>query len=604
MKTPLKFLPLLFVLVLLHPASAAETLKITDFGAKPNSRENTTVAVRKAIDKCRQLGGATLVFPKGEYHFWPDPETKIPVGFWMHDLKDVTVEGNGSMLIFHEIMGIASVRQCTNVTFRDLQVDWEKPVLVQGEIVNVAETHLDVKFDTKEYPFEIEGEKIVFPGENWRRGPDGYNLLFNPKTKELLPHTQDHTLGHGIFNAKAEKLGKDRVRFHQAPKFKPPRGTIVAIWIGRYIRPGFDISGSKDVVLRNVTLYHALSHGVVASRTENLTLDKVDYLTNDKKGRVFTMVADGYHINACKGLVKIENCTQVGMGDDFLNIHGMNVMITKRVDDRTIETGTGKQGAVYTLGVGDEVWFVNGKTSQRGETAVIESIEPVREGDKVVTHRIRFKEPIPASLVNGDSIENKTYTAELEMRGCNILKRHRARGILISTPRRAVVENNLFRTAGTAILIEGDTNFWFESGGVTDLVIRNNVFEDCFTAGGWGQAVITVTPSFKPQNENDEAYHRNIRIENNEFRHFDPALLYVRSVRDLVFRNNKIVRSRNYEPFTNRPMFCLDGCRNVLLEGNTYGPGVLGRNIETVHMKADDVTVKDQGIRVEIKENQ
>lgn len=594
------FLLLMFLAGAVPLLPAVERVDITRFGAEPGSRKNTLPAVREAVAHCKTFDAAVLVFPKGEYHFWPDTEKKQSEGFLLGETRNLTVEGNDSLFIFHEIMGVAYIGRCENVAFQNIRVDWEKPVLVQGTIVAATEKHLDVRFDTKEYAFEIENEKIVFPGENWRRSPDGYNLLFHPVSKELLYRTRDHNLGHGIFTAKAEQIAEDTVRFHQAPKFRPEPGTLVAIWIGRYIRPAFNIRESKDITLRNVTLYHALSHGVVGSRTENITLERVNYLTNDAKGRVFTVVADGYHINACKGLLKIEHCTQVGMGDDFLNIHGKNVMIRKRLDDHTVETpADGRLAAVNTLGPGDEVWFIDGTTSQRGATAVIEKIEPVKEAGKTTAYHIRFKDPIPATLREKDAIENKTYTMELEIRHCNILKRHRARGILISTPKRAVVENNYFRTAGTAILIEGDTNYWYESGACTDLVIRNNVFEDCFTSGPeWGQAVITITPSFKPVSDADEAYHRNIRIENNTFKHFDPAILFARSVRDLVFRGNTIERSRNYEPFTGRAMFVLDGCRNVLIEGNKYGPGVLGKDIKTMHMKASDLRVNDPDLRL------
>jgi hypothetical protein len=36
----------------------------------------------------------------------------------------------------------------------------------------------------------------------------------------------------------------------------------------------------------------------------------------------------------------------------------------------------------------------------------------------------------------------------------------------------------LFNTAGAAILIEGDLNYWFESGANRNVLLRNNIFED------------------------------------------------------------------------------------------------------------------------------
>ncbi|MCL2624757.1 MAG: hypothetical protein FWD31_13930, partial [Planctomycetaceae bacterium] len=206
----------------------------------------------------------------------------------------------------------------------------------------------------------------------------------------------------------------------------------------------------------------------------------------------------------------------------------------------------------------------------------------------------------PDSLKANDALENKTWNAELEIRDCKILKKHRARGLLISTPLRAVVENNYFRTAGAAILVEGDVNYWYESGAVSDLVIRNNIFEDCFSsgyAGDWGHAVITIHPSFQPQSEDDEAYHRNIRIENNVFKSFDYPILFARSVRGLAFTGNTLSRTTTYPPFAqNQATFVFDGCRDVRIEGNSYAADVLGKNITATHTKASDVKVGDKEI--------
>jgi hypothetical protein len=148
--------------------------------------------------------------------------------------------------------------------------------------------------------------------------------------------------------------------------------------------------------------------------------------------------------------------------------------------------------------------------------------------------------------------------------------------------------------------VEGDVNYWYESGATGDLLIRNNVFEDCFSsgyAGDWGHAVITIHPSFKPQNETDETYHRNIRIENNTFKSFDYPILFARSVRGLTFTGNTLSRTTTYPPFAqNKTTFVLDGCREVRVDGNTYSGDVLGKNVRTEHMKPNDLKLGDKEI--------
>ena len=599
------FIPF-FLLCSVSVLTAAEPVRIsvTDFGAEPNSRKDSTAAVAQALDACKTHESSILIFPKGRYDFYAPEGGRRIVGLNIDRQKNLIIDGQDSEFIFHGIMGVAVVNESENVTMQNFSVDWEKPFIAQGNIVEATDDHVDVKFDTQEYPFEITEGRIFFtgfPGGTGKRQMDGYTLLFDKTTKEIIAQTRDSAVGNNeFFNTNSEHRGGGVVRFKNKPRFKPEPGTYIALWLGRYIQVGIDLRRSKDVMLENIDIYHALSHGVVGFKTENITLRKVDYKTNDKKDRVFSLVADGYHLNTCKGLVKIENCTQVGMGDDFLNLHGMNVMVQSRVDDYTVEVGaSGRGSASYVLGVGDEVWFIDGKTVQRGETAIIKEIKEIR-GDSATVKHIVFEQKIPATIQEKDALENKTWNAELELRGCNILRRHRARGLLITTPKRAVIENNYFRTAGTAILIEGDVNYWYESGAVNDLLIRNNFFEDCFSsgyAGDWGHAVITIHPSFQPRDESAEPYHRNIRIEKNTFKSFDYPILFARSVGDLTFTGNTIERTRSYQPFAvNKASFWLDGCRNVIIDDNQWGGDVLGKNVRTFHMKADDLQLKDSNV--------
>lgn len=599
----------LFGISSLSFASETERILITDFGAEPGSRKNTFVAVEAAIHVCRAKSDSgtkpvSLVFPKGEYHFFNPEGRDRAVGIWVDGLKNFSIEGEGSEFIFHGTMGVCSLKDCENVAVRNFSVDWEKPYIAQGNIVGSTDDYVDVKFDMKEYPYEITEGNLLFIGEGWKRKIDGYTLLFDKKNKEMVYKTRDGAVGNaGFFNEKPEDRGDGIIRFHGKPRYKAEPGTYIALWLARYVQVGFDLRHSKNITLENIDVYHALSHGVAAFKTENITLKNVNYKTNDKKDRVFSLVADGFHLNTCKGLVKIEDCSQEGMGDDFLNLHGMNVLIEERVDDYTVVVKSkDRGGAAYVLGIGDEIWFIDGNTMQRGETNRIKQIKDIKDGSVLKARHIVFENKIPESIKEKDALENKTWNAELEMRGCKVLKRHRARGILVTTPKRAVIENNYFRTAGTAILIEGDVNYWYESGACNDLLIRNNVFEDCFSSGyggDWGHAVITIHPSFKPQGEEDEAYHRNIRIENNTFKSFDYPLLFARSVRQLRFIGNKIERTRTYEPFAvNQATFWLDGCRDVLIENNSYGKDVLGKNLKMFRMKKADLQPKDQDIRI------
>jgi polygalacturonase len=599
MKIRLFFLGCLLLTV--TAASARQTFRVTDFGAVPDSWNDVLPAVRQAIQACSGAAEATVIeFPKGRYDFWPsryDDGHAVMIGFDLKQLKNVTVEGNGSEFVFHGNMQIARIDSCENITFRNFSIDWDRPYISQGEIVRATDEYLDVSIDKTQYPYIIEDGKIMFTGEGWKYPVlRTYNNLYDKDRKEILPQTWDDMLGD-IFEQKAEELGGAVVRFHGKPhRIKPEKiekGTFVSLYHAHYLTTGIDILHSKNTLLKDLTIYHALSHGVYGELSENITLDNTSMTANEAKGRVFSIVADASHFVNCKGLIKIENCAHTGQGDDFINVHGRNVVIQAIVDAKTVDVKTDGR---YNL-PGDEVWLLHRETVQRGEIRTVESVTPVYKESQHIGYRIAFTEALPKGTKAGDFMENKTWTASLELRNCKILKKHRARGILVTTPGDVIIENNYFRTAGTAILLEGDTDYWFESGANTNVRIRNNVFEDCLTSGNktgnrweWGDAVITITPSHRPSSEKTEPYHKNIVISNNVFKVFDAPLVRARSVRGLQFTENEIIKTFNYSPYAwQKSAFLLDGCRETLIRDNRIDNRYTTRDILIEHMRKSDV---------------
>jgi hypothetical protein len=124
-----------------------------------------------------------------------------------------------------------------------------------------------------------------------------------------------------------------------------------------------------------------------------------------------------------------------------------------------------------------------------------------------------------------------------------VIRGNRARGILLGSRGKMVIEGNTFHTPGAAILFEGDSRFWFEQAGVRDVVIKGNTFDNC-NYGIWGTGTIQVGSGIADEFKNVSRYNRNIRIENNLFRHFSNLpLLSMYSVDGLTFTNNHLPRT-------------------------------------------------------------
>jgi len=575
----------------------ARTVDVAAYGVRPDTGENMRPAIRRMLAACTN-GGERIVLPAGRYAFWPDRHGDRTTAFAIKGARGLMLDGNGATLIFHGLMNPFNLIDSQQVEVRNLSIDWERPFITQGTVRSVAEGHVDLAIDRQRYPYVLEDGRAWFTGEDWKRGVDGYNLLYDAATREILYKTRDNALGMD-FNKRAEEIAPGVIRFFGKPKITPPPGTLIGLNHGRYIVTGFEVNRCADVTLRNITVYHALSHGVLASRTENLTLDAFDIVANEAKGRVFSAVADGFHLVHCKGVVTVENCAHTGLGDDFLNTHGRNCVVHKRIDERTVLVD--RAGCTEA---GDEVWLLRKGEARRREVCRVAAIKQVRLENKRWCYETTFSEALPADFREGDFFENKTWNARLIFRRNKVLRRHRARGILVTTPESAVIEKNLFSTAGTAILIEGDTDYWFESGAIRDLVIRDNVFENCLSSGSetggkweWGEAVITITPSHQPDSADSEPYHRNIRIEGNTFKTFDIPLVRARSVRGLAFRDNRVEHTVAFAPFAwQKAAFWFDGCREVTVARNVYADAYAGQTIWTQHMAESDLKVTDSRV--------
>ena len=71
---------------------------------------------------------------------------------------------------------------------------------------------------------------------------------------------------------------------------------------------------------------------------------------------------------------------------------------------------------------------------------VVEDVKRLSEREMLVT----FTQTLPRDLEIGhDCLENITYTPEVEIRD-NYFTRTSTRGVLVTTPRKVVIENNVF----------------------------------------------------------------------------------------------------------------------------------------------------------------
>lgn len=111
-------------------------------------------------------------------------------------------------------------------------------------------------------------------------------------------------------------------------------------------------------------------------------------------------------------------------------------------------------------------------------------------------------------IEDGRAVENVSATPSVEIKNCYFTLVP-TRGVLVTTRRKVVIEDNLFdRIPMPAIHISDDARGWYESGPVRDVTIKDNVFVEC------GSPVVSINPEI---DWNEGAVHSGIRVVDNEF---------------------------------------------------------------------------------------
>lgn len=589
-----------------------DTLRISDFSLAPGTRENAVGIVQKALAQCREKKAPVLIFPKGRYDFWPQYaiekqyyESNSDVialrrcGILIEDMKNLVIDGQGSEFVFHDRIQPFTVDSSQDIVIKNVSIDWELPMTTQAEIKEVTDNYIDIAINVLESPYTIEDEKLTFVGEGWKSGLYGV-MEFERETKLIAPQTGDAgCLGPDYEGYKAEQLSYGLVRLHYAFKRKPAKGNYLVLRHNARDHAGMFIVDSKHVSIQNLNMYNNAGLGILSQYSQDLMFKNVNSVPNPAKHRIFAGHDDGLHFSNCKGSIVVDSCRFLGLMDDPINVHGTSVRIVERKTNKTL---VGKFMHHQSVGfiwarAGERVGIIENNSMHTIGSATVESFKTITPE----LFEITFREPVPTSVVEGYALENLTWTPDVHIKN-SFFGSNRARGILISTPGRVIIENNTFESSGAAILIAGDANNWYESGAVTDVVIRHNTFNDpCMTSMyQFCEGIITIYPEV-PKPQVDRPFHRNIRIENNIFHPYDFPVLYAKSVEGLVFSGNTLIRSHRFKPFHSRKStFTFENCLNVQVMGNSFEGDVLGKNITLINTSRKTVKVdKRQGLIIE-----
>ncbi|MEX0980476.1 MAG: hypothetical protein WDZ47_00170 [Bacteroidales bacterium] len=594
-----------------HNSTDRTVIYSRDYGF--GEAHDCTPAALKMVEAAKEIPNSKIVIERGTYHFYPDKAyekfshiTNHDDGlrstpFPLIDFSGIEIEADSANFIFHGIILPVIIENSKNVKLSGFSIDWEIPLHSEVRVISVDELNhtfdIEISSDT---PYELRNKELFFLKEGYEHNLER-SICWDPSTMavayntwavtpltmqepatvrfaEAIKYQPDNGLGSWHVGAwygsrelqnslKAEELKPGLIRLSGHRKALPKVGNIiVAKGQNGYNRlaPAIHIRNAKDVELKNLTVHHAGGMGLIAERSENITLHHFNVSLREGSGRMLTTTADATHFNNCRGLIRISNCLFENMLDDGTNIHGVYGIVDEIIDKHTIGL---KLGHFQQLGfdfarTGDNIGFIEeGDSFFPYFEAEVVSVQKLNKSQFI----IEFNEKLDSRLEVGHLMDNLDWYPKVELVN-NIVRNNRARGFLLNTHKGGICEGNYFSTMDEAISLHSNFGgYWYEAGIAGELRIRNNVFADC-VYGGRERAVI----NFGSDHSEDEYVFKKISIEENEFRTFDPMILNPEKVDTLIVRNNTISRSESYPLlFGENPVIRINDVNYALISGNS-----------------------------------
>lgn len=528
-----------------------------------------TTKLQAAVEKARSYNGKAVVIElqNADYNIHRESSSQIlyhisntasekenpdqtkHIGLWLKGLKNVTIDGKGAHLVTHGEMTSFVIDQCENITLRNFTVTAADPTVPELTVTEVGERHMTVRIHPRSR-YQIKDGKFSFVGDNWSLS-DGIAQSYDPE-KDITWRSWSPLNGL----RKAIELEPNLLRFvyDNAPQARP--GLTFQMRDGIRDQACGLIQFSKNVTLENLHLDFLGNFGIVGQMSENITYRNMAFEPEAGSGRTCAGFADFVQMSGCKGKITIENSRFSGAHDDPINIHGTHLAVTEFLAPNQIVV---KYMHHQTYGFqsflpGNTIEFIDPHTLLSLSSAKVKKAEMKNEREITIT----LDKPVTSKVkeTEGLVIENVTYTPEVEIRG-NYFSRIPTRGILVSTRRKVIIEDNtFFRMQMSGILIADDARSWFESGMARDVTIRNNNFIEC------GGPVIFIAP----ENDRNEGYvHRNITIANNRFRLTGTDAISAKSVDGLKITDNLFLTP---EVMKIEHLIKTRECKDVTVNGN------------------------------------
>lgn len=516
-----------------------------------NTNENFTEIIQTILQNVEN--DTVITFEKGTYNFFEqgtytgifhpsnNASGEKKVVFYISGKKNITIKGNGSKFLFRERVFPFIIENSENITFEDFNIDFSFTTFCETTVEKVYENGLELKCLQKdlELTSSSEGELLLRSGNNQysnaikryfisnRNNNRGkyFETPSNKESKEGLPAP--------IMVAKT-KVNGNNIYIECCENSQ-----VLECSIGDKIIISFDQNRENDVFFADrvkdfcvdsVNIFRGAGMGVISQMCENVTIRNCCFAAGMHEHESFALTADDLMFVQCCGKVIIKNNIICDSLDDAINIHGTYTRIKNIISENEIEVEfcQKEQGCTGFCEAGDVLIVSDGESYS--EKCAIEVASAKMISDRLAN--IILKKQLMNKVKIGDLLENQQRSPEVEISG-NFIKS--CPNLRISSAKPIKIENNTIAATWCGLVIADLMQYWYESGKVYNVIVKNNTFCDITPLGKVNGITI-----FHSKGEKNEGYHENISIIDNKFVLKDGTAIKAENVKNFEMRGNRV----------------------------------------------------------------
>lgn len=494
------------------------TLVLTDL-ADPGNDETTRFEM--ALQRLAQPGIDTLRIPPGIYPILGSSQTSASAGqvhLTIRNLENKTIEAAGAVLLFGQGQrGGIRVQGVRNLTIRGLALDWQHDPFLQGTITAINPVTRTVEMQpAHRRPLPDIGQWNTAVTWATLHQPDG----------SRYPDPRQGVLAIASVTMNGARV---QLRLRNAQDFARNglRTGQMLVVVGRFRSAhALTVMDTDGLTLDGIAVRSSPSMGILVQvRNRNFTL--INSRISPTDGRFISTNADGLHIIEPMGHFRIEQNTFDSLQDDAIVVsrRGLHGQYDATRSCLTLERADGS--VVFQEGGLAEVLL---PTTGSLFPATIRQLQiPDREQPPVLCLTQKL-----ASVRSGEVVVFPVAdpTAQVTI-SRNTLANIRPRGIRIHFPNVQVLNNEITRTTGPAILMgvlqyqrreNADRNERIPPEPMQypahDVTISGNTFDSFSLAGlgGWQRLLAGQPLSFITVQRGPVAgWVRNLTIADNHF---------------------------------------------------------------------------------------